>query len=108
MALGEVIDLLAPNSLHHLFVKDWQQAFPNALSYAAEELAKRRVLHFDQLLFSELADSQHNAKAPWLTELDFCLFQGSPGMPTALSAVHSPGLGTLTINRHSSINQQDY
>ncbi|MGI2853303.1 DUF4336 domain-containing protein [Shewanella algae] len=84
-ALGEVSYLLAPNSLHHLFVKDWQQAFPNALSYATEELTKkRRDLHFDQLLLGELAGSQHNAKAPWLDELDFCLFQGSPVMQEAV------------------------
>ncbi len=43
-ALGEVSYLLAPNSLHHLFVKDWQQAFPNALSYATEELAKNAAI----------------------------------------------------------------
>lgn len=41
-ALGDVRWLVAPNSLHHLFVAEWQAAFPNARFLAAPGLAARR------------------------------------------------------------------
>lgn len=66
MALGEVSYLLAFNSLHHLFVKDWQQAFPNALSYATEELAKTPRSAFRPATFQRigrLAQQPHSAMA---------------------------------------------
>lgn len=65
-ALGEVSYLLAFNSLHHLFVKDWQQAFPNALSYATEELAKTPRSAFRPATFQRigrLAQQPHSAMA---------------------------------------------
>jgi len=33
-ALGEVRFLIAPNSLHHLFLDEWKRAYPNARLYA--------------------------------------------------------------------------
>lgn len=47
-ALGEVRYLIAPNSLHHLFLGDWQRAFPEAKTYAPPGLrARRKDLAFD-------------------------------------------------------------
>lgn len=47
-ALGEVRYLVAPNSLHHLFLADWRSAYPAARLYAPPGLReKRRDLVFD-------------------------------------------------------------
>lgn len=52
-ALGEVRHLVAPNSLHHLFIGDWKRAYPNARTYAAPGLReKRKDLAFDEDLGS--------------------------------------------------------
>jgi hypothetical protein len=53
-ALGEVAHLVAPNLMHHLFFGDAAQAFPNARTYAAPGLAKKRPdLSFDETLSSD-------------------------------------------------------
>jgi hypothetical protein len=47
-ALGEVRCLVAPNSLHHLFLADWKAAYPAARLYAPPGLRqKRKDLAFD-------------------------------------------------------------
>lgn len=52
-ALGEVRHLVAPNSLHHLFLGEWSSAFPRASLHAAPGLVARRPdLAFD----AELGD----------------------------------------------------
>ncbi len=53
-ALGEVAHLVAPNLMHHLFFGDAAQAFPNARTYGAPGLAKKRPdLRFDEKLSSD-------------------------------------------------------
>ncbi|WP_448954636.1 DUF4336 domain-containing protein [Labrys neptuniae] len=48
-ALGEVGHLVAPNSLHHLFLGEWQHAFPQARTYAPPGLRKKRKdIRFDE------------------------------------------------------------
>ena len=50
-ALGEVAHLISPNKLHHLFLAQWLEAYPSAISYAAPGLiGKRRDLRFDREL----------------------------------------------------------
>ncbi|WP_172298669.1 DUF4336 domain-containing protein [Pseudoruegeria sp. HB172150] len=41
-ALGPVRHLVAPNSLHHLFLPEWQRAWPDACSHAAPGLRRKR------------------------------------------------------------------
>src|SRR3954463_6820345 len=41
-ALGPVRWLIAPNRWHHLYVGDWQAAYPAAQIYGAPGLAKKR------------------------------------------------------------------
>ncbi|MGR6874354.1 DUF4336 domain-containing protein [Pseudomonas sp. HK3] len=41
-SLGRVKYLIAPNHLHHIFIEDWQKAYPDALSYGTEEVIKKR------------------------------------------------------------------
>lgn len=63
-ALGDVRYLIAPNSLHHLFLGEWRRAYPDARFYAPPGLRERRKdLDFD----GDLDD----APAPeWSEEID--------------------------------------
>ncbi|MBY4678978.1 DUF4336 domain-containing protein [Marinobacterium arenosum] len=73
-ALGEVKYLIAPNSLHHLFVDAWQQSYPDAQTFGTAGVQKKRQdLKFDGLLTS--ADDY-----PWNDEIGQLLFTGSPAM----------------------------
>jgi len=70
-ALGPVRYLVSPNKIHHLFLGEWQQAFPEARLYASPGLAKRRRdLRFD----AELGDEPDPA---WAADVDQVIFHGS-------------------------------
>jgi len=72
-ALGHVRWLIAPNHLHHLFVTDWQQAWPDAELWGTQEVQKKRPdLHFSGTL--------KGTDGPWREAIDQCLFTGSPAM----------------------------
>lgn len=70
-ALGEVRHLIAPNSMHHLFVAEWLRAYPAARLHATLGLRQKRDdLDFD----SDLED----APAPaWAGEIDQVLVRGN-------------------------------
>lgn len=70
-ALGPVQFIVAPNSLHHLFVQQWQAAFPSAKTVAAPGLAKRRK---DIKLNGELGDEPH---AGWANDIDQVAVRGN-------------------------------
>lgn len=70
-ALGRVAHIVAPNSLHHLFLAEWRRAYPGARLYAAPGLRKkRRDLAFD----AELDDA---AAADWVGEIDQVAMRGN-------------------------------
>lgn len=70
--LGSPAFLVAPNRFHHLFVGDWQSAYPTARVYAAPGLEiKRRDLKIDGLL----AD---NPPSDWSAEVDQAVVAGFP------------------------------
>ncbi|KRB42662.1 DUF4336 domain-containing protein [Phenylobacterium sp. Root700] len=69
--LGEVRHLVAPNSLHHLFLEQWRQAYPLAKLYAAPGLdVRRKDLAFD----AELGDAP---PSEWSADLDQVLMRGN-------------------------------
>jgi len=69
--LGEVRWLIAPNSLHHLFLGDWRRAYPDARLYAPPGLRKRRKdLEFD-------GDLEDAASPEWGEEIDQVLVRGN-------------------------------
>ena len=41
-AVGPVRAIVAPSLLHHLFVGEWMQAYPNAVSFGCEGLDRKR------------------------------------------------------------------
>lgn len=85
-ALGPVTHLLAPNSLHHLSVPDWQAAYPQAQTFAAPGLAKRCPhLTIDHTLGDLPGD--------WQDVLDLCLCHGN-AITTEAVLFHRPS-GTV-------------
>jgi len=69
--LGTVAHIVAPNSLHHLFLAEWQRAYPDARLYAAPGLRKkRRDLAFE-------ADLDDAPPADWVGEIDQVAMRGN-------------------------------
>ncbi|HEY7246098.1 MAG TPA: hypothetical protein VH678_19675 [Xanthobacteraceae bacterium] len=72
VALGNVRFLVSPNRLHHLFLKEWKSAYPQARTYALPELRKKRPdIAFDGLL----GDSP---EPEWASDIDQVPVRGSP------------------------------
>lgn len=69
--LGTPKYLVSPNKLHHLFWSHWQDAYPEALSFAPPGLARKRP---DLSFYGELGDSP---EAFWAKEVDQLRFRGS-------------------------------
>ncbi len=70
-AIGPVSHIVSPNKIHHLFLAEWAERWPEARIYAPPGLAKkRRDLHFD----SHLGDEPEPA---WAAEMDQVIFRGS-------------------------------
>lgn len=70
-ALGPIEHLVAPNTLHHLYVPDWQAHAPQARAHAAPGLLRKRA-NIDW--YAELGDSPPDA---WRDEIDQLVFGGS-------------------------------
>lgn len=70
-ALGPVRHLIAPNTLHHMSLGDWQAAYPHARTHGAPGLpAKRSDLVFD--------DALNDTPCPdWAGQIDQCVVQGN-------------------------------
>lgn len=70
-ALGEVGYLVPPNSLHHLFLADWQHAFPQAKTYAPPGLREKRP---DVLFDGDLADMDQPS---WSADVKQVVIEGN-------------------------------
>ncbi|WIG93296.1 DUF4336 domain-containing protein [Myxococcus sp. SDU36] len=71
-ALGPVRFLVAPNLMHHLYVRDWAAAYPDAKVAAPAALRRKRP---DLRIDLELGDT---AEAGWAGVLDQVRVQGMP------------------------------
>ncbi len=72
--VGPVQHIVSPNKIHHLFLAEWSERFPEARVYAPPGLAKRRSdLRFD----AELGDVPDPA---WEADIDQVIFRGSMAM----------------------------
>ena len=70
-ALGEVRYLVAPNSLHHVFIADWKRAYPAASIHAAPGVREKR---------NDLAIDEIFGQAPipaWSGAIDHVLMPGN-------------------------------
>ena len=69
--LGPVRHIVAPNSLHHLFIGEWQTAYPEAKLHAAPRLREKRPdLRWD----TELGDKP---AADWSNDIDQVVVRGN-------------------------------
>jgi hypothetical protein len=72
--LGQVRYLVSPNKLHHLFLTEWIDAYPNAITYASPGLAEKRQ---DIDFHHELCNAP---ETDWADEIDQLIFHGSSVM----------------------------
>lgn len=73
-ALGPVRYLIAPNKIHHLFLTEWSERYPEAKLYAAPGLAKKRG---DLDFAATLGDAP---EPEWASDLDQVLLAGSSAL----------------------------
>lgn len=77
-ALGAVAHLVSPNKIHHLFLKDWKDAYPDARTYALDELKKRKpALPIDAIL-------EETPDRAWTNDIDQVIVRGSFAMSEAV------------------------
>jgi hypothetical protein len=73
-AIGPVRHIVSPNKLHHLFLREWSERWPEAHLYAPPGLARRKpALRFD----AELGDEPNPI---WAADIDQVIFRGSFAM----------------------------
>ena len=73
-AIGTVRYIVSPNKLHHLFLQQWADRWPDARLYAPPGLARRKpALRFH----AELGDEPDQS---WQAEIDQVVFRGSFAM----------------------------
>lgn len=73
-SLGPVHHVVSPNKIHHLFLKEWAERWPDARLHAPPGLARRRR---DLDFAGELGDAPPVA---WADEIDQTIFRGSLAM----------------------------
>jgi hypothetical protein len=73
-SIGSVRYIVSPNKLHHLFMQEWADHWPDARLYAPPGLARRKAaLHF----YADLGDEPI---AAWEADIDQAIFRGSFAM----------------------------
>jgi hypothetical protein len=81
--LGSVKYLVSPNHLHHLYLGDWSQAYPDARVYASPRLtSKRKDLTFYKTLSTDIPEPE------WAGQIDQCLFGSGNGWIDELVFFH--------------------
>ena len=71
---ASVRHIVAPNKIHHLFLAEWHEQWPDAKVYAPPGLAKRKP---EQQFDAELGDE---ADPAWEADIDQVIFRGSLAM----------------------------
>ena len=73
-AIGPVRHIVSPNKIHHLFLGEWAERWPDARLYAPPGLARKKPeIHFD----ADLSDEPDPA---WAADIDQVIFRGSLAM----------------------------
>ncbi len=95
-SIGPVRHIVSPNKLHHFFLKEWAERWPDAQQHAPPGLAKRKPeLHFH----AELGDE---ADPAWATDIDQTIFRGSFAMEE-VAFLHRPSRTAIfcdLVQRH--------
>ncbi|MDP6979959.1 MAG: DUF4336 domain-containing protein [Myxococcota bacterium] len=94
--IGPVHHIVSPNKIHHLFLSQWADRWPDARLYAPPGLASRRSdLHFD----AELGDE---AAPAWADDIDQVVFHGSFAMEEVMFFHRASGTAIVCdlVQRH--------
>ena len=89
--LDAVKYIVSPNKIHHIFLEEWQDAFPDAKIYAPPGLSNRNVVK--DVTFHGTIDD--NNEMPYSKEIRQVLFKGSCFMEEA--AFYHPKSETAII-----------
>jgi hypothetical protein len=95
-AIGPVRYIVSPNKIHHLFLTEWADRWPDARLYAPPGLARKKPeIRFD----AELGDRPDPA---WAAEIDQVIFRGSFAMEEAVFFHYSSRTAIMgdLIQRH--------
>ena len=82
-SIGPVRHIVSPNKIHHLFLKEWVERWPDARLHAPPGLARRRR---DLLFHAELGDE---ADSSWAADIDQTVFRGSFAMSEVVFFHHT-------------------
>jgi hypothetical protein len=93
LRLGPVAHLVAPNIAHWTLLKPWQQAFPQAITWAAPGLRERRQVRRSLVRID--AELGSLPPAAWGEAIDLCLVPGGLGFHE-VAMFHRPS-GTLVL-----------
>ncbi|MDJ0929239.1 MAG: DUF4336 domain-containing protein, partial [Gammaproteobacteria bacterium] len=99
-AIGPVRFIVSPNKIHHLFLAQWAERWPEAQLYAPPGLAKRKP---DIPFAAELGDEPDPA---WAADIDQVVFHGSLAMEEVVF-FHQPSRTAIVcdlIQRHAEEN----
>ncbi len=93
-ALGPIRHLVAPNIVHWVFMKAWQDAVPDATNWASPGLAQRGQVRRAQLRIDhELSDV---APAEWAEEIEQAVVRGGGGFAEVVMFHRPSGTALLT------------
>lgn len=73
-AIGPVRYIVSPNKLHHLFLREWADRWPDARLYSPPGLARKRP----ELRFHAELEDEPNPS--WAADIDQAIFRGSFAM----------------------------
>lgn len=93
LRLGPVAHLVAPNIAHWTLLKPWQQAFPQATTWAAPGLRERRQVRHSGVRID--ADLGGDVPAAWGHSIDLVVVPGGLGFHE-VGVFHRPS-GTLVL-----------
>ena len=97
-SIGTVRHIVSPNKIHHLFLKEWAERWPQALLHAPPGLVRKKpALRFD----AELGDA---ANPTWADTIDQVVFRGSVAMQE-VAFFHRPSRTAILcdlVQRHDS------
>lgn len=77
-ALGRVAYLVSPNKIHHLFLKQWKDAYPRSRTYALDELKKRNLAPPIDVLLEDAPNPE------WADDIDQTIVRGSFALSEAV------------------------
>ena len=81
--LGVVRHLVSPNNIHHLYLGNWHQIYPDARVYASPRLVdKRKDLNFYKVLSTDTPEPE------WAGQIEQCLFGSGSGFIDELVFFH--------------------